>query len=44
MVVPVNLANNVTQLHAFLFGEENYQPSQTVQDISSQIINYTGIQ
>ena len=32
------------QLHAFLFGEENYQPSQTVQDISSQIINYTGIQ
>ncbi len=44
VVVPVNLANNVTQLHAFLFGEENYQPSQTVQDISSQIINYTGIQ
>lgn len=44
VVVPVNLAANVTQLHQFLFGTENYQPSATVQEISSQIINYTGIQ
>ena len=43
-VVPVNLANNVTKLHAFLFGEENYVPSQTVQDISNQIIYNTGVQ
>lgn len=44
VVVPVNLANNVTQLHQFLFGTENYQPSATVQEISNYIINYTGIQ
>lgn len=43
-VVPVNLANNVSQLHARLFGEEGYTPSQTVQEISNKIINDTGIQ
>lgn len=43
-VVPVNLAQNVSQLHAYLFGDEGYTPSQTVQDISNQIINTTGIQ
>lgn len=43
-VVPVNLAANVTQLHAWLFGEENYTPSQTVQEISNKIISDTGIQ
>lgn len=43
-VVPVNLAANVTQLHAYLFGDENYTPSQTVQEISNQIIWDTGIQ
>lgn len=43
-VVPVNLAANVTQLHAWLFGEEGYTPSETVQQISTKIINDTGIQ
>ena len=43
-VVPVNLAANVTELHRYLFGEENYTPSQTVQEISNQIIANTGIQ
>ena len=43
-VVPVNLAANVTQLHAYLFGEEGYTPSQTVQEISNKIISDTGIQ
>lgn len=43
-VVPVNLAANVTQLHSYLFGEENYTPSQTVQEISNKIISDTGIQ
>ena len=43
-VIPVNLAANVTQLHSYLFGEENYTPSDTVQQISSQIISDTGIQ
>lgn len=43
-VVPVNLAQNVSELHAFLFGTEGYTPSQTVQEISNEIINATGIQ
>ncbi len=43
-VVPVNLAANVSQLHAYLFGEEGYTPSQTVQEISNKIISDTGIQ
>lgn len=44
VVVPVNLANNVTQLHESLFGETGYTPSGTVQEISSTIIANTGIQ
>lgn len=43
-VVPVNLAQNVRELHAWMFGDESYEPSQTVQEISNQIINSTGIQ
>lgn len=43
-VVPVNLAANVTQLHEQLFGETDYVPSATVQEISNTIINNTGIQ
>ena len=43
-VIPVNLAANVSQLHSYLFGEDNYTPSDTVQQISSQIISDTGIQ
>ena len=43
-VVPVNLAQNVTQLHSFLFGDdENYIPSETVQSISNTIMERTGI-
>ncbi len=43
-VVPVNLANNVSELHAYLFGETGYIVSDTVQEISNQIIYATGIQ
>ena len=42
-VVPVSLANNVTQLHEFLFGDTGYIPSETVQGISAQISADTGI-
>ena len=42
-VIPVDLARNVSQLHAFLFGEEGYTPSQTVQEISNTISYNTGI-
>ncbi len=34
------LISNVSELHAFLFGDENYQPSSTVQNISSYIDQY----
>ncbi|MFQ6843197.1 MAG: LCP family protein [Lachnospiraceae bacterium] len=43
-VVPVNLAANVKQLHEYLFGDTDYTVSDTVQQISNQIINNTGIQ
>lgn len=38
VVVPDNLASNVTELHEFLFGTEGYTPSSTVQTIDSNII------
>lgn len=40
--IPITLQSNVTQLHKDAFGEENYQPSQTIKDISNRIINKTG--
>lgn len=42
-VVPVTLENNVAQLHAFLFDEQNYTPSDTVRAYSDYIINKTGL-
>ena len=42
-VVPVNLAQNVRELHSFLFGQADYTPSATVEDISQTIISNTGI-
>ncbi|MDO5424434.1 MAG: LCP family protein [Eubacteriales bacterium] len=44
VVVPVNLAENVRQLHEWMFGSTEYTPSATVQEISNQIIAATGIQ
>lgn len=40
--VPVTLEDNVTRLHEELFGEEDYTPSETVQEISSDIAYETG--
>ena len=42
--VPVNLEDNVEKLHEELFGQTDYVCSETVQNISNQIINRTGIQ
>ena len=42
--VPVNLEENVKQLHEELFDQTDYTCSETVQNISNQIINKTGIQ
>ena len=42
-VVPVNLAANVSKLHTYLYQLSDYTPTQTVQDISNEIANTTGI-
>lgn len=42
-VVPVNLAENVRQLHEYLFGNYDYVPSEEVQAISDQIMKDTGV-
>ncbi|MDD6455418.1 MAG: LCP family protein [Lachnospiraceae bacterium] len=38
---PMNLQNNVSQLHDFLYESEDYTPSATVQQISAMIQNET---
>lgn len=40
--VPVTLESNVTELHKKLFGQEDYQPSAKVKDISQKIVTKTG--
>ncbi len=42
-VVPIDLMNNVKQLHKYMFNDTNYVPSQTVQTISSTIMTNTGV-
>ncbi len=42
LVVPCNLETNVKALYFTLFGQEDYEPSQTVKDISDEIVNATG--
>lgn len=43
MVVPADLVANVTELHRFLFDEEDYYPSPTVLKINDKIISDTGV-
>ena len=40
--VPCSLETNVQRLHEELFGQKNYEVSQTVKDMSQKIINETG--
>ena len=40
--VPVTLESNVKELHEKVFGNSNYTPTSTVQEISDKIINRTG--
>lgn len=42
-VIPLTLESNVSQLHAFLYGTENYQPSATVRQISARIAADSGM-
>lgn len=41
-VIPVNMAENVKQLHEYLFGNYSYTPSAEVQEISDKITADTG--
>ena len=40
--IPITLESNVKQLHQEAFDEEDYEPSDTVKNISQSIINKTG--
>ena len=40
--VPVDLESNVSQLHKDLFDEKDYEPTNTVKEISEKIIKSTG--
>lgn len=42
IVIPVTLESNVVQLHEFLYGEEEYEPSSQVQSISRKIERKVG--
>lgn len=42
VVIPCDLASNVTTLHSFLFNNTSYVPSDTVQANSDTIVNKTG--
>ncbi|MEG0793689.1 MAG: LCP family protein [Lachnospiraceae bacterium] len=41
-VVPLNYADNVSKLHKFLFGKEEYEPSDKVWEINNDINYLTG--
>lgn len=40
--IPITLESNVTKLHQEVFNEENYTPSETVKEISNDIVKKTG--
>lgn len=42
VVVPCDLASNVTELHVFLYGDEDYTPTEKVKSNSEKIISDTG--
>lgn len=42
-VIPKTLESNVIELHHFLFGDEEYTPTETVRTISQKIVSDTGV-
>ena len=42
-VIPQTLISNVTSLHVFLFGEDDYVPTAMVQTISKKISDDSGL-
>ena len=43
MLVPCDLITNVKELHAFLYGDEDYEPSETVKEYDRLLIEETGL-
>jgi LCP family protein required for cell wall assembly len=43
VIVPKDLATNVVDLHAFLYGEENYKVSDAVKEISDRLVQLSGV-
>lgn len=43
VVIPVDLEKNVSMLHKFFFGKEDYEPSETVKECSQKIVSDTGV-
>lgn len=43
VVIPVDLKDNVIQLHEYLFGDDGYSPTTTVKDISDEIAYLSGL-
>lgn len=41
-IIPLDLEKNVSELHAWFFGSENYEPTKDVQEKSDYIVNETG--
>lgn len=42
-VIPIDLAQNVSELHQFMFNETDYQPTDTVLTVSDKIAKKTGV-
>ncbi len=42
-VIPATLSSNVSELHKFLFDEEEYEPTITVNEASNYVSGFTGI-
>ena len=42
-VIPIDFAQNVSELHQFLFNESNYEVTNTVQTVSDNIEKKTGV-
>lgn len=42
-VIPLTLESNVIQLHQLLYGTENFQPSETVKQISAKVASDSGM-
>ena len=41
-VIPLGIRANVIELHKFLFGEENYEPTEDVNSVSNYVEGFTG--